>query len=164
MGRRSRLKRMGGLDAASAAGAPGPPNRPPRGHQGGGGGRASAAGAPGPLQAMTLRELAASIAAGLIRDMKRNLQDEGRKPAYGSAIAKFVYEGKRRTMYMPPDMLYASEDLQAGCIYGALAKVTRFHFSVCNNCGKTEQDLFTFDGITLTKAHRRVEDGADDCD
>lgn len=166
------MKRMGRLDsaaadanAAAAAAAGGPPSQPTQGRQGGGAVAASAAGG-GPLPAMTLRELAASIAAGLIRDMKdSNQQNKGRKTAFGSAIAKFIYNGKRRTMYMPPDMLDASEDLQTGCIYGALAKVTRLHFSICSNCGKSEQDLFTFDGITLTKErHRRVEHGRGDCD
>ena len=156
------MKRM--AHQGSAAG--GPTDLPPREHRGdeaAGGEAAGAAG--GPLQAMTLRELAASIAAGIVRDMKRNNQrDKGGKPAFGSAIAKLIYNGKRRTMYMPPDMLVASEDLQTGCIYGALAKITRLHFSICNNCGKTEQDLFTFDGITLTKAHRGVEPGRAECD
>ena len=176
------MKRMGRLDSAAAdadanaaAAAGGPPSQPTQGRQGdeggggvGGGGGAAAASVAGggPLPVMTLRELAASIAAGLIRDMKdSNQQNKGRKTAFGSAIAKFIYNGKRRTMYMPPDMLDASEDLQTGCIYGALAKVTRLHFSICSNCGKTEQDLFTFDGITLTKErHRRVEHGRGDCD
>ena len=142
VGRLSRSKR-----AARRGGAPAPA---PAG---------SAAGRPA---AMTLMSLAELITKDLVRTLpgKDGPPDDGRGPVFQSVCASIVFEGKRRKVRLPVDMFNASRDMQQGCIYGYLARMTRSKISVCLDCGKVEQDMFVFDGSTLVKVpHRKADHG-----
>lgn len=130
MGSRSRAKRMPLRDDAERSGA----------------GRHSGT--------ITLRDLAESMASDLAKKArdKRGLTDVKPGTTLASVAALFVYEGRRRSVHLPPDLFDASRDLQVGCVYGALVRVVRPTISVCLDCGKLRQDLFRFDGKELVKA------------
>ena len=104
-------------------------------------------------ETMTLRSLAESMASDLAKKAKDERVRSVMKPGttIASVAALFVFEGRRRTVHLPPDLFNASRDLQVGCIYGALVKITRPKISMCVDCGKLRQDLFKFDGKEIVK-------------
>ena len=130
MGKRSRAKRMPRRDDAECSGEG------------------------GESETMTLRDLAESMASDLAKKAKDRRGLSGAKPGttIASVAALFVFEGRRRSVHLPPDLFNASRDLQVGCIYGALVKVVRPTISVCVDCGKLRQEFFRFDGKELVRA------------
>lgn len=111
-------------------------------------------------EAFTLMVLAESMADFLAATAKSDdLEDRGNTATVvSSVVGKFFYEGRRRIVALPSGLFDASRDLQVGCIYGALARITKESITVCADCGKEQRDLFTFDGKALVKVPLRDSD------
>lgn len=105
----------------------------------------------------TLMALAESIADDLAAKAKSDdLMDRNNKTTVVSSVAsRIFYKGRRRIVALPSDLFKASRDLQVGCIYGALVRITKARVNTCMECGKVQRDLFAFDGKNLVKVPLR---------
>ena len=106
-----------------------------------------------PPGTITLLELAESLTSLLAKDLDSDSLRRGKSEGalVSSAVADIVINGRRRKVHLPADLFDASRDLQVGCVYGALMRMTKAKSTMCVDCRKVSQDLFSYKDKSLSK-------------